>query len=429
MKKILLVVSLISVLLLTGCGKEENTNVPEVTDNQQQIDKSNISGETAEMSTIEIRGVKYKDINTIPKVELDFDSSLVYATPIKEGNDIYVKLSDSFIIEDFDLEENTSNQRIMLPTKIYSSEENVNYLYNYNGETYYIPVEKCLIGEEKIVYRDYGMELIKANDSIKINGIVSNDVIDGWFYDYVDYDVSLCEAYMESWKISDKMLNEYSESYLEKHISRISEFTNIFQVDFDDDKNTLEFIYASDIVGIDMTFPAYCLITYSNENGIRNFNDDKMQKLAFNNILNYKNVFYGNHTICTKEIVITGYYIYDKDVGFVYVDRFSNGNKFDENGFKELSKISLTLDGQHTIKETENGEKYIDAFPLLDIEYLFDEDGNIVTNEDGSYKENPNSKHIEDGTKIYINFISEDGQLIKFKTEDGQEYSLTDSYV
>jgi hypothetical protein len=40
MKKVLLVVSLISVLLLTGCNKKEkveNNNMPEVTDNQQEI--------------------------------------------------------------------------------------------------------------------------------------------------------------------------------------------------------------------------------------------------------------------------------------------------------------------------------------------------------------------------------------------------------
>lgn len=76
--------------------------------------------------------------------------------------------------------------------------------------------------------------------------------------------------------------------------------------------------------------------------------------------------------------------------------------------------------------ERRNGyEESIDAFQI----YLFDEDGNIVTNEDGSYKENPNSKHLEDGTKIYINFISEDGYSIEFKTEDGQEYSLNYYYI
>ena len=41
-----------------------------------------------------------------------------------------------------------------------------------------------------------------------------------------------------------------------------------------------------------------------------------------------------------------------------------------------------------------------------------------LTNEDGTYKENPDSKHIEADTKIYINSISEDGYSLKFKTED-----------
>ena len=454
MKKVIIAILVVLVIVCTAVfvvlNNKSGNDIKQNENNViNMIDNTNIIDDTSDIATIQINGIKYKDINSIPDVEKNFDNNLVYAVPEKDNDGLYVKMSDSFILND-STNHNVSNQRIILPSKIYSSDENSFYLYNYDNETYFIPVEKCLPEEEKIVYRDYGIEVIKANDSIAINGKITDDVIDGWdLREISNYngelrydDVSLCEAYMESWKISQETINEYSDVSLEDYISRRGLETNIYQVDFDDDSDTLEFIYACNIldhVHIDSSAETYFIMTYSKENGIKNYNDYDMQMLWFKNILNYKNVFYGfnafeygpkiDNLILVKENIITGYYIYDKDKGLIHVDRFANGEKYDEIGFNKLSKVAITLEGQHTIKKDENGKNFIDAFEMYDREYLYDENGDIVTNEDGSYKLNPNSKYIEDGTRIYINYINEDGYSFRFKTEDGIEYTINYYYT
>lgn len=401
MKKVIIVMSV--VLIIIFASTEVILNIQKNNSNELLDNDVNIAN-TDNVATIEIRGIKYKDINSIPKLESSFDNKLVYAEPIKEGNDSYVKLSDTFFINentDVRVGEFDSNKRItqieMLPSKIYSTESDANYLYTYNDVTYFIPVEKCNSGEERIVYRDYGLELIKKDDSIKIKDQIANDVILGW-------DLRECD------------------------FSRI----------FDDDNNSLEFIYTSGItdhVHITATLPHYSIVTYNDNQGIKNYSQ---QMLWFNNILNYKNVFYGydafennqnvDNLLMIKEQLVTGYYIFDKEQGLIHVNRFANGEKHDETGFKKLSEIALTLDRQHIVKKGVNGENRIDAFPMYDIEYLYDENGNIVENEDGTYKVNPNSKKIEDGTKIFVSYISEDGYSFTFKTEDGTEYDLNYYY-
>lgn len=80
MKKILLVVSLVSVLLLAGCNKEEkvNNNVSEVLDNQQQDlnmnDNSNIISSNENIILINDSNVYLKDI--IPVVKSPGESFL-----------------------------------------------------------------------------------------------------------------------------------------------------------------------------------------------------------------------------------------------------------------------------------------------------------------------------------------------------------------
>ena len=66
------------------------------------------------------------------------------------------------------------------------------------------------------------------------------------------------------------------------------------------------------------------------------------------NIFNYKNVFYGygafeigkiDNVICINENVITGYYIYDKELGLIKVNRFANGERLDNDGIEKLSIV------------------------------------------------------------------------------------------
>lgn len=453
---LIIIIFIVCISTLVVLNNRNNTEVNPINNivDSNMLDDTNLADNKENADIIEIRGVKYKNINSIPNAEKSFDNNLVYAEPIRDESGLYVKISDDFFINEskevrkgeFDSEKRIT-QIEMIPSKIYSSDEDSNYLYNYGDETFYIPVEKCNAGEERIVYRDYGLELIKKNDGIKINGEIASDVISGWDLRDSSYyngelrydDVSLCEAFMETWKINENDMSNWNDTSINDYIKRRSEYTTIYQVDFDDDKDSLEFIYTSGImdhVHIDSTCPCYSVITYSDDKGTRKF-DERM--LWFNNVLNYKNIFYGyeafeygdkiDKVILIKEDIITGYYIFDKEQGLIHVDRFANGEKFDESGFKKLSELALTLDGKHVIKKDENGKNRIDAFPMYDREYLYDENGDIVTNEDGSYKEDPNSKYIEEGTKIYIKYINEDGYSFDFKTEDGTEYTINYYYI
>lgn len=433
MKKFIVVFSLIAILLLVGCNNNMNGN----NSIENNIDNEN-EQEVADVSTIEINGVAYKDINSIVENDFNFNNNYVYAEPIKENNEMYVKLSDGFVLED----SKKVNEKIeILPSKIYSSDTESKYVFNYKDETYYIPVEKCEPGKDRIVYRNYGIELLKENDSIKVNDSVVNDVISGWdLRDSSNYegelryeDVSLCEAFLESWKITAYHLQNYSEASLDEYIKRTSDDTHIYQVDFDNDLESIELIYSSGIedhVHIDSSYPTYYIISYNKENGAK-IASNGIEMLWFNNILNYKNVFYGYHAfelgkidsvICINENVITGYYIYDKELGLIKVNRFANGERLDNDGIEKLSETKLTLDSVHTVKTDEEGNKYINAFPMYDNEYIFDE-------ETGENKLNPNSIYIEGGTKINVINISEDGYMIEFKTEDGERYVLDYYYT
>ena len=462
MKKFLLY-SIIAVLLMTGCSNQNNDIKQERVDNNNTIEENKTENNEMENNNeeknsgdiLELRGLKFKNINLIDNSTEEekktlFDNNLVYATPIKDGEDVYVKLSDNFFLneaEEDSEEENSSRKNCpqieMLPSKIYSSDEKSYYLYNYKNETYFIPVEKCNVGEERIVYRDYGLELIQKDDRIKIKDKEVSDVINGWdlrttsnYKGELRYeDVSLCEAYMETWKINEDDMKSWSDLGVEEYISSRSDFTKIYEVDFDDDKESLEFIYASNVmehINIDTTMEVYSIITYNKEYGIKNYVE---RMLGFNNILNYKNVFYGfdafsskpkiDNIILINENIITGYYIFDNEYGLVHVDRFANGERFDESGFEKLSKVELTLSGKHVIKPGNN----INAFEMYDADFLRDENGYIVYDEDGNPKPNPDTKYIEAGTKISINYINEDGYMFRFKTKDGTEYTIDYYYT
>lgn len=439
MKKII-AIFMVSILFLVGCNnnieKDENMNNSNSIENN--IDNEN-EQEVADVSTIEINGVIYKDINSIEND--DFNNNYVYAESIKENNEMYVKLSDGFVLDDSRKE---IDKVEILPSKIYTSDIENKYVFNYSGEIYYIPVEKCELGKDRIVYRNYGIELLKENDSIKVNDSIVNDVISGWdlrnsskYNGELRYDdVSLCEAFLESWKITPEDIANPNKKYeipLDEYIEHRSEYTHIFQVDFDDDAESVELIYSNGImehVHIDSTYPTYSIISYSKENGTKIMSNG-IDMLWFNNILNYKNVFYGyeafeldkiDNVICINENVITGYYIYDKEAGLIKVNRFANGEKLDNNGMKKLSETTFTLDEIHTVRIDENGNKYINAFPMYDNEYILDE-------ETGEAKLNPNNIYIEGGTKINVINISESGSYIEFKTEDGEKYELNYFYT
>jgi hypothetical protein len=460
MKKVIILISIVvvlvcatAILVLTNQNKNveisSNTAIPS---NSSELPEDI---KTADVDTVEIRGKKYKDINSVQVEKPSFDENLVYAESSMDyesvSKELYVKLSDDFFLNEKKKDKEIDKYE-MIPARIYASDDSSYYLYTYKDETYFIPVTKCEPEEERIVYRDYDFEVIKKDDSIKIKDKIATDVISGWDLRNSDFsrifdeelrfdDVSLCEAYMESWKISAKKQAFYDErdSHMdfEERMLEPQEFTKIYQVELDG-MDTLEFAYTSmiaDHVNIDSTYPYYSVIDYSN-NGIR-ISDEGM--LWFYNISNYRNVFFGygplelgqmiDNVILINENVITGYYIFDAAVGLIHVERFANGEKLDEKGFKKLSEVELTLEGSYFIQEETDGVKYIYTFPMYNRVYLMDENGEYLTDENGNPIEDPNAERIEAGTKIHIYHIDEDGYSYNFRTEDGTEYHINYSYT
>jgi hypothetical protein len=409
------------------------------------------------VDTIEFGGVKLKNINSIKSDKLVLDENYIYKDPIVENEEEYIKLSDSFIASEYEERESEFLDITpkglsveLFPKLIYTTDVDSIYAYAYNGNYYYIPTIKCKAGQEKIAYSDYGIEIIKENDSIKINDKIETNVIDGWDLRETAHisdddpilsngnttlrydDVSLYEAYTESWKLNSERSFDLD---IQSSGESSSEYTRIYLLDLDNDLDTVELAYTNMVmegVHIDTKRPVYSLITCGEKGIFKSQND----MLWFSNIKNYKNVFYAYDYFeiynrvgkinSIEENVILGYYIYDKNKGLIYVDRFANGLKTDANGFAELSKIELTLDNDYVIQKDNN----IYGFGMYNhAPYLLDENGEIVTDEDGVYILESNFESLSKGTKIHITDVFNEGYSITFITSDGTVYYLSNSYV
>lgn len=83
MKNFLLVISIISVLFLAGCSKDENVNIPDNTDNQQQnlaenqdLNEDNYTIKENELEKKDIISLAYSDENiSIPNVNINSDDA------------------------------------------------------------------------------------------------------------------------------------------------------------------------------------------------------------------------------------------------------------------------------------------------------------------------------------------------------------------
>lgn len=410
MKKIILVLSAILLLFLGGCDEEFNDEIISDGDEVIQLDK--------EISTIEVDGVIYKDINSVDNSNFNIDNSQMYAIPlIDESGEKYIKISENFAIND----ERKEIEKIeILPSKIYALDDTEKYIIEYNGESYYIPVEKCKSGEERIVYQNFGIEILHESDSIDIEGSAINNVCSE---STILNQISLYEAFLSYWKITGESAK----------MPNINKFAHIYYVDFDDDSETMEFLYPSTIREIhtdNEAVPVYSIISYNKNSGAKLVSNG-IEIYNLENVLNYKNVFYGynafegaiGNLIGVKENVIIEYLIYDKELGLMKIDRFSNGEKVNKDGIEKLSNVAFTLNGSYPIQKDYNGNKYID---LLNVTghagYIYD----VETNE---WLVDPSISILEDGTKIYITNIKDNGYELEIKTENGDTYIVQYKYI
>ena len=329
----------------------------------------------AELNTYEQKNVKYideyikllkevencKDINTVVVPDLTVDETLINAeilidTDKTEYVDVwtdesnkYVKISDDYVLDEKWNKElhhkYFKNSKELLPKKIYLMDENIRCYYEYENEIYYIPVEKCETPEEeRIEYREHGLVVYKMNDIAKV------------------WDLEI--------QMYDKYDREDDEDFVGMDLLYISNLQNksehkVYEIDLDGNINTVElsipYYYLDPGDGIELTS------VIAAKNGDNTSIISGVDYFLCGNIGNYRNVFYSNGFSrgsslngFIEECYLVKYYIYDKEDGFIAVNRFANGDKWNEN-LEKMNSYELTLSRDITFYKGKNeseDEKY-----------------------------------------------------------------------
>lgn len=344
-----------------------------------------------------------KDINTVVVPDLVIDDTLIDAEILIDTDEIeyvelwtdesnkYVKLSEDYVLDekwDESLHHKYfENQKELLPKKIYLMNENVNCYYEYNGEMYYIPIEKCeKPEEERIEYRDHSLVVYRNSNLAKI-----------WNLETKLYDDREDFCCMESLYINDLKY---------KQIDRV------YEIDLDGDINTVEIsipcYYFDPGDGIELT--SFVAMKNGDEASIASGVD----YFLCGNIGNYRNVFYSKGfsrgwpiNMSINECFLVKYYIYDKEEGFITVNRLANGDKWNEN-LEKMNSYELTLSEEHTFYKSEGeieGEKF---------EYK----GYFVDEKE------PEKIILPEGTKIRLIKLLDWATNSIIETEDGTRYYI-----
>lgn len=376
----------------------------------------------AELNACEQTNVKYideyikllkevencKDINTVEVPDLVVDETLIDAEILTDTDEDvlgerlldyvpgkkYVKISDDYVLDE-KWDENLGNKyyknsREILPKKLYLMKENANAncYYKYNGEIYYIPVEICETPEEeRLEYRDYGLVVYRNSNIAKI-----------W-----DLEAELRDCYYDGTVLEDLYISDLKyKNYVD----------GVYEIDLDGDINTIEIAipsFDSDPGG------AYAKITtclIAMKNGDKTSIVSGPEGFLCGNIGNYRNVFYSagflrglplNEFI--EECYLVKYYIYDKEEGFITVNRFANGDKWGEDREK-MNSYELTLNQDITFYKQESE---------FELEYMW---------HTGATGDAVESKILPKGTKVRLVSILDWTTNSIVETEDGTEYII-----
>ena len=346
-----------------------------------------------------------KDINTIVVPDLVIDETLIEAEILIDTDETeyvelwtdesnkYVKLSEDYVLDekwDESLHHKYfENQKELLPKKIYLMNENVNCYYEYNGEMYYIPIEKCETPEEeRIEYRDHSLVVYRNSNLAKI-----------WNLETQLYDDREDFCCMEALYINDLKY---------KQIDRV------YEIDLDGDINTIEIsipcYYLDPGDGIELT----SLVAI--KNGDKTSIASGVDYFLCGNIGNYRNVFYSKGfsrgwpvNMLINECFLVKYYIYDKEDGFITVNRLANGDKWNEN-LEKMNSYELTLNDDITFYKEKN-ESEDERYDYTTWGYYLDD-------------ESLESVILPKGTKVRLVNILDWATNSIIETEDGTRYKI-----
>lgn len=331
-KKIVLAIAIILVLGLAGCKLRDNLN-----DNYKETENI-VSGEQLE--------VRIKNINEVTSPKFVMDESLKTAEILKDSNNVdYVKLSSGYVLgtspDDNNHNKFFENSREILPSKIYLNNPITKYYYNYNGEVYEIPMEKCENeDEERIEYQDYELKVYLNT------GVVS--------------------AYGKTAHFMDNSEKIFGKEDVLKHLVMTSKnetktYMPIYEFDLDNDLETVEFaISHPEMDPGDGEYTVIRPLQIDKDKNLKEFVDMEI----CGNISNYRNVFFAHlphrgisiNSLIDNYIVLT-YYVYDEN-GFTCVQKLANGDDWwDNDEYTEKLKgyaFTLNSDIEFTKADSDN---------------------------------------------------------------------------
>ena len=380
MKKILFVISVISVLLLTGCNKNEtieDNSSPEITVPQQQEE------------------IIKEDAN-IGKVSFN------------TNGEPFVKLSDSYYLNSDILTEMPKEE--IMPSKIILV--NPSILDKYSLQ---IPVEKCdSYEEEKIIYEKYGIEKRLIDGVVEIGNIeIHTDYYEGepaaeQFSNYTHKYIDDLGPALVSLTKEAVTLDMNSGAYSTYNLYDL--VGHIYESDLDENKETKEIFICSIERSTSDFYSFSTLVKYNEENG----NAEKLGRLFFNEniyqIGNYKNVILSgiNYSDIGNYFsnLIVGYYVYDKDLGLLEVEKLANGESLSNIDIGSLDNCILKEDMSFGSVSDQNSQENEYSYST----WGYDDNSEIVT--------------LKKGTKLkIIKILDNHGNFIA-ATEDGTRYGF-----
>lgn len=380
MKKLILVLAVISVLNLVGCKVKE--------DDVQEENVGNISGEQIEART------KYINEAISPKLVLD---ETLETAEISEDSK-YAKISNGYVLAEGPLASNYNkffrNSREILPSKIYLKEPVSKYYYSYNGEIYEIPMEKCENDdEERIEYSDYELKIYLNT------GLVS--------------------AYGKTAHFMDNSEELFGREDILKNLVMTSKketkaYTPVYEFDLDNDIETVEFAISHPAMDPgDGEYTVVRPLQIDKEKNLKEFMDMEV----CGNVLNYRNVFFGNlphrgvsiNNLVDNYIMLT-YYMYDGN-DFKLVQKLANGDDWwdTEDYTDKLKEYIFTLNSDIEFVKSDPNNYYKTDY-TVSFEWEQNEDKEKVT--------------LPQGTKIHVLKILDSTGNSIIETLDGTTYMI-----
>ena len=329
---------------------------------------------------------KYEDIeNNIEingkEINIPFKDFTKESIDLLKKDNSFVKLSDSYYFSDY----KTIEMKEIEPIRICLVDENNTIHVERYGEdvSMMLPIEKCNnIDEERIVYSDYGIEKMLSTGKVRIGGIEIDTI-------HPDLPID------ENFSYKEEVVYYYNQG-----------MQRIFEVELDNDSSTKEllvysyFSYPWDVY----EYPYLVKL----ENGVAT----NMGLIKNENIVQigtYKNVLTDGWNSDIEGYfsnILMGYYVYDKELGLVHIEKMANGDNIKNIDINKLDNCILNHDVQ---------------FGALIENHLY---SGKVSYSTWSYDDGVETQTLPEGTKIKIIEIIDDYGNFVGETQDGTRYGF-----